>query len=263
MGQRIVTGVVAGAGFLALLLVGGGFYSALLALLALIGFHEYVRLNKQPAARLDVIAGYAAVLLLSLPTLPPGWGAPSVETVAWLLMLALLAGTVFSKNNIQLEHASLLFLGAFYIGLGFRYMSATRELEHGLFWSLLAFLCIWGSDAGAYFVGKAVGRRKLWPAISPNKTVEGAIGGLAVAVAVALVFAWIRPELLGAGRAATIGIAAAVFGTLGDLIQSAYKRLRGVKDSGTLLPGHGGVLDRTDSWIIVFPVLHLLSLLPV
>ncbi|MBN2983641.1 MULTISPECIES: phosphatidate cytidylyltransferase [Cohnella] len=263
MGQRIVTGVVAGAGFLALLYVGSGYYSALLALLALIGFFEFVRLNGMPPARLDVAIGYAAVLLLALPTLPFGWQPPSVATVAWLAMLAFLAATVLSKNQIDLGHAALLLLGVFYIGLGFRYMSATRELEHGLFWSLLAFFCIWGSDAGAYFVGKAIGKRKLWPAISPNKTVEGAIGGLAVAAACGVAFALVRPELLSIGRALAIAVCAAAGGTLGDLIQSAYKRLRGVKDSGALLPGHGGALDRTDSWIVVFPLLHVLSLLPV
>ncbi len=263
MAQRLVTGVVAGAAFVAMLLLGDGYYEALLALLALIGFNEYARMNGFPRARGDVLAGYAAVLLLALPRLPFGWSEPSISTLTWLLMFVLLAATVFSKNRIQLEHASLLFLGAVYIGLGFRFMAETRDLEHGLFWSLLTFFCIWASDAGAYFVGRAVGKRKLWPAISPNKTVEGAIGGLVIAVLVAVVFCLVRPEWLGFGRAIAIGLAAAVAGTIGDLIQSAYKRFRGVKDSGNLLPGHGGVLDRTDSWLIVFPLVHLLQLIPV
>ncbi|MCC3376200.1 phosphatidate cytidylyltransferase [Cohnella sp. REN36] len=262
MGQRIVTGVIAGAGFLVLLWLGGWYYTGILAVLALIGFHEYVKLNGQKTTRGDVLAGFAAVLVLALPQLPFGWRAPSVEAVAWLLMFALLASTVFSKNKLTLEHASLLFLGAFYIGLGFRYMAATRDLPHGMFWPLLVFFCIWASDAGAYFVGRAVGKTKLWPAISPNKTIEGAVGGLVIAILVAVAFALAWPDRLGFGRAVAIGLAAAVAGQLGDLIQSAYKRFRGVKDSGRLLPGHGGVLDRTDSWLIVFPLVHLLGLLP-
>jgi phosphatidate cytidylyltransferase len=261
VGQRIVTGVVAGAAFVGLLAAGGWYYSGLLLLLALIGYWEFARLNGQAWTRLDVLIGFAAVLLIALPQLPFGWKLPSFEATAWLLMFILLSGTVLSKNRIQLEHASVMFLGAIYVGTGFHYMAVTRELEHGIFWSALTFACIWASDAGAYFVGKAIGKTKLWPSISPNKTIEGALGGLLIAVGVGLIFASVRPEWLGYGQAALIGLTAAVAGQLGDLIQSAYKRFRGVKDSGNLLPGHGGVLDRMDSWLIVFPIVHLLGLL--
>jgi phosphatidate cytidylyltransferase len=261
MGQRLVTGVVAGAGFIAVLALGGWYYSGLLAVLALIGYDEYVRMNGQSRRRWDVRAAYAAVALMALPRLPFGWQAPSVDALAWLILFVLLAATVVSKNRIHLEHASLLFLGVLYIGFGFRAMAEARELPHGFFWSLLAFACIWASDVGAYTVGRYFGRRKLWPAISPNKTIEGAVGGLVIAVATAVVFAACRPAWLGYGQAVAVGAVAAVAGQLGDLIQSAYKRLRGVKDSGAIFPGHGGVLDRTDSWLIVFPLIQLLGLL--
>jgi phosphatidate cytidylyltransferase len=262
MVQRIVTGVVAGVAFAGLLWLGGWYYTSLLLVMAVIGYSEYVKLNGQAWSRWDVLTAFAAVLLLTLTHLPDSWNLslPSFETVVWILMFLLLAATVFSKNKTQLEHASLLFLGAVYVGAGFHYMLATRELEHGIFWSAVTFVCIWSSDAGAYFVGKAVGRTKLWPAISPNKTIEGSIGGLVLAVIAAMVFAWVCPEWLNDGQAAIIGIVAAVAGQLGDLIQSAYKRFRDVKDSGRLLPGHGGILDRTDSWLIVFPLVHLLTL---
>ncbi|MCD9023397.1 phosphatidate cytidylyltransferase [Cohnella silvisoli] len=261
MGQRLVTGVIAGAAFIGLLVAGGWYYTGLLVLLAVIGYWEYVRLNGQAWMRLDVLIGYVAVLLIVLPQLPFGWDKPSYATIVWLSMFIFLCGTVFSKNRIQLEHVSVLFLGVVYIGTGFHYMALTRDLEHGIFWSALTFACIWASDAGAYFVGKAIGRTKLWPAISPNKTIEGALGGLAIAVITGLIFSYFRSEWLGYGQAMLIGLTAAVAGQLGDLVQSAYKRFRDVKDSGRLLPGHGGVLDRTDSWLIVFPLVHLLGLL--
>jgi len=261
MGQRIITGVVAGAAFIGLLVAGGWYYACLLFLLALIGYWEFVRLNGQPWKRLDVLVGFAATGLIALPKQPFDWELPSFTAVVWILMFVLLSGTVFSKNRIQLEHVGVLFLGAVYVGAGFHYMAITRELEHGIFWSALTFACIWASDAGAYFVGKAIGKTKLWPAISPNKTIEGAFGGLAIAVIVGLIFAYFQPEWVGYGRAALIGLTAAVAGQLGDLVQSAYKRFRGVKDSGRLLPGHGGVLDRMDSWLIVFPFVHLIGLL--
>jgi phosphatidate cytidylyltransferase len=261
MGQRLVTGVIAGAAFIGLLVAGGWYYTAILLLLALIGYWEYVRLNKQAWKRVDVLIGFVAVALITLPKLPFEWDMPSLSTIAWLLMFVLLCGTVFSKNRIQLEHVSVLFLGAVYVGAGFHFMALTRDMEHGIFWSALTFACIWASDAGAYFVGKAVGRTKLWPAISPNKTIEGAVGGLIIAILIALIFAFTRSEWLGYGQAILIGLTSAVAGQLGDLVQSAYKRFRDVKDSGHILPGHGGVLDRTDSWLIVFPLVHLLGLL--
>jgi phosphatidate cytidylyltransferase len=262
MVKRVVTGVVAGAGFLVLLTIGGWAFAALLAVLALAGYAEFAGLNGGSARQPEVWAGFAATLALAVPKWPFGWTATEPQTMMWLLAFVLLAATVIRQNRFHLEHAALLALGALYIGFGFRAMALVREAEHGLFWSALAFVCVWATDTGAYFTGRAAGKRKLWPAISPNKTVEGAIGGLAAAVAAALVFAAFRPELLGVGHAVAFGLAAGVAGQLGDLIQSAYKRLRGVKDSGRLLPGHGGVLDRTDSWLIAFPLLQVLALLP-
>jgi phosphatidate cytidylyltransferase len=259
----MATGVVAGALFLGLLWLGGWIYTVLIVVMALIGFAEYAKLNGQAYARWDVLAAFAAVLLLTLTRLPESWGIslPAFGTVVWLLMFLLLAATVVRKNAVNLAHAGVLFLGAVYIGTGFHYMLSTREMEHGIFWSAVTFVCIWASDAGAYFVGKAFGRTKLWPAISPNKTVEGSVGGIVLAIGAGLIFAWRYPDLLGYAQGAAIGAVAASAGQLGDLIQSAYKRFRNVKDSGRLLPGHGGILDRTDSWLIVFPIVHLLSLL--
>jgi phosphatidate cytidylyltransferase len=170
-----------------------------------------------------------------------------------------------SKNRTTIDQIALLFIGVFYIGFGFRYMIETRTGPDGLFWTFFVTLCIWTADAGAYFSGRIFGKNgknKLWPEISPNKTVEGAVGGIVITVAAALCFHFARPELLDMGRAAALGVIISVVGMMGDLIQSAYKRVKGIKDTGNLLPGHGGILDRTDSWLIVFPFLHLLTLLP-
>ncbi|GIQ62445.1 phosphatidate cytidylyltransferase [Paenibacillus cisolokensis] len=263
MKQRIVTGLAAGAVFVLLAIVGGWAYYGLILLLALIGFAEYARLNgfawHHPAA----LAGYAGVLYFLLPWDVLKLEQPATLTAAWLLMLLLLVLTVVTKNKTTLDGAALMLLGAFYIGFGFHAMVAVRAAEpDGLLWTALAFGCIWASDIGAYFAGRLFGKRKLWPAISPNKTVEGSVGGIALSLAVACVFALSAPDAFSLGTALAIGLLAAVAGQFGDLIQSAYKRLRGVKDSGNLLPGHGGVLDRCDSWLIVFPLLLLIGLLP-
>lgn len=209
------------------------------------------------------LLGYAGVLLFVLPWDLMGVESPSAITVLWTLTFLLLAVTVFTKNKITIDGASLMLLGALYVGYGFSSMYAVREMEHhGVFWSFLIMTCIVASDAGAYFVGRAMGKNKLWPSISPNKTIEGAVGGVVLSIIAALIFAIGAPHLIDIGTALLVGLIAAVAGQLGDLIQSAYKRVRNIKDSGSILPGHGGVLDRFDSWIIVFPLLILTGLLP-
>jgi phosphatidate cytidylyltransferase len=139
----------------------------------------------------------------------------------------------------------------------------TRLLEaHGLYWTSLVLICIWAADSGAYFAGMSFGKHLLWPAISPKKTYEGAAGGIILAVVAALVFANAQPALLTISEAIILGVVIAIVGQLGDFIQSAYKRTKGIKDTGTLLPGHGGALDRVDSWLIVFPFVHFLGFIP-
>ncbi|MFD1774408.1 phosphatidate cytidylyltransferase [Paenibacillus rhizophilus] len=265
MKQRLITGVAAGALFLGLCLLGGWWFHLLLTIMALIGFYEFAKMIGCSPAGGSAIAGYAAVLCFMMPWDLLGASAPlSWQQGVWLLMLLFLFITVFTKNKLDIRITALLFIGALYIGTGFSYMAVSRFAPdgHGLFWTFLLLCCIWGSDAGAYFVGRAWGKAKLWPAISPNKTVEGAVGGVIIAMAIAIVFALISPDLLTFGRAMIIGLATAVVGQLGDLVQSAYKRTYGIKDSGSLLPGHGGILDRCDSWIIVFPFVHILMLIP-
>jgi phosphatidate cytidylyltransferase len=118
---------------------------------------------------------------------------------------------------------------------------------------------IWTNDTGAYLVGSKWGKTKLFPIVSPNKTWEGTLGGIALAVFVGEVLGRIMPALRWTpGFAATLGVLAGAGGTIGDLVESQLKRELGVKDSGTLLPGHGGILDRFDSLWYTAPFLYLL-----
>jgi phosphatidate cytidylyltransferase len=138
--------------------------------------------------------------------------------------------------------------GALYIGWLLGLLAALR-LEAGREWAFLAVFVAVGSDTFAYFIGKSFGRNRLAPVISPNKTWEGAMGGLIGAVIVALLFTLETPLRLPLGylEAALLGVAAGIFGQLGDLVESLLKRNFSAKDSGTLMPGHGGLLDRIDS----------------
>lgn len=265
MKQRLITGIIAGAFFLGLCTIGGLAYHTLIVLMALIGFYEFARMIKLSPFGGTAIIGYLGVLYLTFPWQLLGIDRPlDTLPVLWIFMFLLFTVTVTSKNQIPISQIAMVFLGLVYIGLGFEYIAFTRITPdgHGLFWTLLMLAAIWSSDAGAYFTGRQFGKHKLWPVISPNKTIEGAIGGIILSIVVSVLFALLSDGLLGIGRAVLIGIAAAVVGQMGDLIQSAYKRVYGIKDAGSLLPGHGGILDRCDSWITVFPFIHILMLLP-
>jgi len=262
--QRIITGIAVGVIFVALTLLGGWFYTGMLVGLALIGFYEYIRMNGVEWQHPMSLLGFAAVLLFVFPWKQMGLEMPSTLLLMWIFMFLLLAITVITKNKTTIDGAALMLLGALYVGYGFAAMNEVRQITNdGLFWTLLSIACIVASDIGAYFAGRAFGRKKLWPSISPNKTIEGSLGGIIVSLIVAVLFSLAAPDLVTISHALLIGIVAAIAGQFGDLIQSAYKRVRGIKDTGSLLPGHGGVLDRCDSWIIVFPLLVLTGLVPV
>lgn len=265
MKERIITGIVAGTLYLGLCLLGGYAYHGLLMVMALIGYYEFVIMTKSAPFGAPAVIGYISVLYMLFPWTLMNLEPPlSVDHSMWIVMLLLLSITVISKNKLDIKQMALLFIGAVYIGTGFAYIADTRQTSdgHGLFWTFMLLASIWASDIGAYFTGKMLGKNKLWPSISPNKTVEGAVGGVVFAIVVSVVFSLISPTLLPMTNAILIGIAAAVVGQMGDLIQSAYKRIYGIKDSGKLLPGHGGILDRCDSWLMVFPLVHIAMLLP-
>ncbi|MHA0856000.1 phosphatidate cytidylyltransferase [Paenibacillus sp. CMAA1364] len=264
MKQRLITGIIAGVIFLGICIVGNIPFHLLLLCMSLIGYYEFVKMIKVPPFSAVATLGFLSVSIIMFPwklleiAYTPQW------ELIWILLLLLMIMTVLSKNRIDINQISVLLLGVLYIGSGFYFIADSRNAadNHGLFWTFLLLFTVWASDAGAYFVGRKMGRRKLWPSISPNKTVEGALGGIVIAILVAIGFAVASGGILGYGRAILIGLTCAVIGQLGDLIQSAYKRIYNIKDSGKLLPGHGGILDRCDSWIIVFPFVHIVMLLP-
>ncbi|WP_458119140.1 phosphatidate cytidylyltransferase [Paenibacillus sp. Z6-24] len=265
MKERIITGIIAAAVYVSFCLLGGYAYQGLILAMALIGYYEFVTMTKAAPFGAPAVIGYISVAYMLFPWTLMNLTPPlSVDHSLWIAMLLLLSITVISKNSLDIKQMALLFIGAFYIGTGFAYIAYTRQAPdgHGLYWTFMLLASIWASDIGAYFTGKALGKRKLWPSISPNKTIEGAIGGIFFAIMVAVVFSLMSPMLFPLWNAILIGVAASIIGQMGDLIQSAYKRIYGIKDSGKILPGHGGILDRCDSWLMVFPFVHILMLMP-
>ncbi|SDW52372.1 phosphatidate cytidylyltransferase [Marininema mesophilum] len=263
MKQRIVTGVLGGAGFFLFLWLGGWWYTAIIIVLAILSYREYCRMKEIQLSSPQGIVGLILVgLLLGTSMAEQGLinrtlllQAPDNILTGLVLLLLL---TVVSRNRVQTEEISYLFLGSLYIGFGFSYMLQARMLSEGLSWSLLVIVMTFANDSGAYFIGRKWGSSKLWPSISPNKTVEGALGGLLCSIIASGIFVLLRPELGNFLEILAVGLLISIVGQIGDLVESAMKRSTGTKDSGTILPGHGGVLDRFDSLLLIFPVLHLL-----
>lgn len=259
MKQRIITGVVAAALFLPIVFYGGFPLVLLTYFLATIGLYELLKMKN---LSIFSVHGFLSVLFLWVLLFPEEYSEImqsfyySKIEIAVALILLLLTYTVITKNRFTFEDVSFSILSALYVGIGFYFFFETRQ-EGGLVFILYSLFMIWATDSGAYFIGKALGKRKLWPEISPNKTVEGSIGGVLCAVIVAVLFVLftdIHVSLIG------ITVALSVFGQIGDLVESAFKRHFNVKDSGTILPGHGGILDRFDSLLFVWPLLHFFHL---
>jgi phosphatidate cytidylyltransferase len=163
-------------------------------------------------------------------------------------------------TTVARELALLLF-GFLYLPLLLGHLALLRSLPAGREWVFLVLLIVMASDTAAYFTGISLGRRKLYPSVSPNKSVEGAVGGLAGSLAGAFIARlWFLPTLTPADCLA-LGLGLGVLAQLGDLFESLLKRSFGVKDSGRLIPGHGGILDRLDSLLFVFPPAYYYAIL--
>ena len=260
MKQRIVTGTIAALLFVPIVIWGGPVFNILVYVLAAVGLYELLRMK---GIQLFSIAGLISTLLLFLLLIPTNLANSLLEVtghtkIEWLFVAVflLLIYTVLVKNNFTFEDAAFAIMATLYVGIGFYYFMETREV--GLTYVVFALLVVWTTDSGAYFTGRKIGKRKLWPEISPNKTIEGFVGGIVWAIIAAFILQWITPVSSSYIFLVVITIAASIFGQLGDLVESAIKRHYDVKDSGKLLPGHGGILDRFDSILFVMPLLHFL-----
>lgn len=262
MWQRISTAIIAGAAFISIIWLGGAAYFLMLGMLMTIAYWEFCKMTAVPLFRVDGIIGLLYVWSLFFFIAVKG-GPPDVSlfnlTVAFLL--AWLIWTVISRNKITFGTVGALLAGAIYIGTGFAYMGVTRTIAEGLWVTLFVVFVTWASDSGAYLIGRKWGRHKLWPSVSPNKTIEGAIAAICSASLAGASFAIFVGKPYTFSSAIVLAGIVSLVGQIGDLIESALKRSRAVKDSGDLLPGHGGVLDRFDSLLFTFLFLHVFQLI--
>lgn len=263
MKQRIITAIIAAALFIPFVIYGKVPFTLLVVAMAVVGFYEILKMK---GISIFSIPGVIGLLTLVLLVIPNNWQVEIVQAidyssilmVVYGLMILLLIYVVLVKNKITFDEIGFILLGAFYVGMGFHFLIETRIA--GIEWIVYCLLVVWTTDSGAYFVGRKLGKNKLWPEISPKKTIEGFVGGIVIAVIFAVGMQMIYPFMNGYISLILITIFASVIGQMGDLVESAIKRHYGVKDSGNILPGHGGILDRFDSLLFVVPLLHFLHL---
>lgn len=180
------------------------------------------------------------------------------------LTLFLLAAAIyfllrFDDIRQVAAEVGMLAFGFFYVALFLGYLVMLRSGPHGVQWLFLMMFIVMPGDSAAYYIGSKFGRRKLYPAVSPNKSVEGAIGGLCGSLGGALLFRAVFFPEIGILHCVTAALVVGVSGQLGDLFESLLKRSCGVKDSGSIIPGHGGVLDRLDSILFAAPVIWVFA----
>jgi phosphatidate cytidylyltransferase len=254
--MRIGSALIIFGMFLGSLLLGGWWFAGFIALVMMVGVGEFYATVRSQGISPLALFGLVGVALMALgaqvsgPGAIAGWAA--AVTTAVILFYSL------SSRANPLDDAAVTVGGMVWVGLlsfAILFAKGPSPVASIMFLVLLVVF----NDMGGYFVGRAFGRRKLAPVLSPAKTVEGFFGGLVATVAVAAVLATFPAwEAIGFGQAIAAALLVSVFAPIGDLIESMVKRSLGVKDMGSVLPGHGGILDRIDGFIVTVPAVYLL-----
>jgi len=206
--------------------------------------------HEQPHVGIGLL-GFAAVIFApyQLPVLIPGLLATLIGTLSIPLILRL-------PLDHFLKNATVTLFGVLYLGVTMSFLVTTRLLPHGEWLVFFLLLVTWIGDTGAYYAGTIWGRYQLAPRISPKKSVEGLAGGLIAAIVAAYLARWWFLPMLSAIDCAILAVLLTAVGLWGDLAESAMKRSVGAKDSGGVLPGHGGMLDRLDSLLFTAPTFY-------
>lgn len=248
----MLTAAVALPLLIALIVKGGiALFAAFITVVAFIGLSEFYRMVL-PGRNVEAAA--VALLGASLTVTPLYADALLLPGLTLLLIVAALS-LLFRFRDIHqaAQEWALLSAGLLYVPLFLSQLVLLRAEPHGSLWILLLLVIVMAGDSAAYYFGSAFGRHKLYPAVSPNKSIEGALGGLAGSVAGAFIAKLTFFPQLGVMDCIVTALVLGVLGQLGDLFESLLKRSCGVKDSGAIVPGHGGMLDRLDSILFAAP----------
>lgn len=248
------------------MLLGGWVLYGVLVLITMIGLMELYRVvgvNKAAAG----FAGYLAAAVWYLYVALSQYGKAGIlnfQLIVAGFMVIILAVYVLTFPKFKSEQITMTVFGFFYVAVTLSYIYSVRMQDCGAYTVWLIFIGSWGSDTMAYVVGRKLGKTKIAPKLSPKKSLEGLIGGILGAALIGFVYALIFRTQLEARFAnpclvfAIVGGVGSVISQIGDMAASAIKRDKGIKDYGTLIPGHGGILDRFDSVIFIAPIVYYL-----
>lgn len=257
--SRVIPGVLLAGGWLLLLIYGSPFLFGMILLAAAgVALHEFFRMTR-PA--LTGFFHIATIFFSLMPVLAACTGRGDLVLAGVVLSLLATLFFALSRYNSTKDifgDISCTGFGVLYISLSIAHVVLLRFHDHGSFWLILLTAVVAGSDTGAYYIGKAFGKRKLFPQVSPKKTIAGGVGGLLAGLITAGLLYFFSPADAGFLVLLTSAALLVVIGIGGDLTESMIKRSMGVKDSGTILFGHGGILDRIDSLLLTGPVLYYL-----
>lgn len=256
--QRLLTAAIGLPLLIAFLVYAGpGLFAGLICVFCAIGLFELYAMALPAERRPEIFIASAIGVLFSAGLLfCPHPAASQGGVTAALLLLSVLFLCRFRTIEAVARDLAIAVFGLLYVPLLLSHAGLLRQLEYGREWVFLVLTMVMASDSFAYFVGISLGRHRLYEAISPKKSIEGSVGGLLGGVIGALIVKLAAMPQLGMADVLVLGVGVGAFSQVGDLVESMLKRSFGVKDSGTLFPGHGGLLDRLDSLLFAFPVTY-------
>lgn len=264
--QRIIFGAVYAIGAICMFLFAAESVVCLvvgvLILMAVCEFFKAIGYTKDKKILVALSVVYA-VLMIGAMYFAKSWNSINIYVVAGLYIITMLVYMVFNHDRIHFDNVAVAALGTCYITLFMINIYLLRCIQPGgKLYIWLPFIIAWLTDTFAYFAGRFLGKHKLIPSVSPKKTIEGSIGGIAGAVIIMVLYMYICRKFFGMVPDYFKGVVAAVIisvlAQIGDLVASCIKREHGVKDFGSLMPGHGGIMDRFDSVIFISPVVYCL-----
>lgn len=255
--KRLLSGII--LVILAIIIVGSGgtLLYVTTALISLIGLFELYRVMKIEKNMLGIVGYLTAASYYGLVWFD---GQKYVTLMAIAALMMLMSLYVFTFPKYRTEEVTVAFFGVFYVAVMLSYLYQVRAMTDGIYMVWLIVISSWGCDTSAYCVGMLFGKHKLAPVLSPKKSIEGAVGGVAGAALLGFLYATLygsrMTEVTNPQAACAIACAiAAVISQIGDLAASAIKRNHDIKDYGHLIPGHGGILDRFDSMLFTAPAI--------
>jgi phosphatidate cytidylyltransferase len=257
--KRWITGLTALPILIGLIWCGPPFmYSVFIAIVCVVALWEYFRIILPGSSPKD---GVLALSLVIGPLIVLVSGKNSFSPVISLLTFNLLLTGMtavfrFKSHPGITDLVAKQALGMIYIPLCLSYLLLIRNGDAGIAWTFFLLCTIFAGDTGAFYAGSYLGRHKLCPSVSPGKTIQGALGGLLANVIIGSIFKYFFLENLPWGPSLLFCISVGIAGQIGDLFESAFKRAADIKDSGSILPGHGGILDRIDALLFATPVAY-------